>query len=332
MRSMLMGALIVTVLTTASSVHALSILDFGKSKKEKKEAADDSSGAASEHSAKLSLGESRGRANEPAKIDAILATLNQTLDENKKLKTQVESLEESTREMGLEGTLLRGQLRNIQSEAESLKSQEKTKIQELEADLKETQNKLEELRSETETSVAERKMAVKQAARVHAKNVKLERLLKTAILESERDEYIYLLKSYEGTANRSILELQKTKSENEALKANLASSYYNVGNMLYRSGDYKRALAQYKKAIELNPNDAWSHYNTALIYDYHLNDRARSLVHYKKYLNLRPVSEEAERIRERILDIELKKRVVPKRILKGDFNRYNHDLNKVSTL
>jgi Flp pilus assembly protein TadD len=45
-----------------------------------------------------------------------------------------------------------------------------------------------------------------------------------------------------------------------------ASQFKEQGNQAYKTGDYKRALTLYTKAIELNPKDAAFYLNRALCY------------------------------------------------------------------
>ena len=48
------------------------------------------------------------------------------------------------------------------------------------------------------------------------------------------------------------------------LDPNHASAYYNRGCAYGEIGAYDKAVADYNKAIELNPNDSWAYYNRGL--------------------------------------------------------------------
>ncbi len=45
-----------------------------------------------------------------------------------------------------------------------------------------------------------------------------------------------------------------------------ADGYYNLGKVYSQIKDYEQALASYKKAIELDPENARYHYNLAIVY------------------------------------------------------------------
>jgi len=47
----------------------------------------------------------------------------------------------------------------------------------------------------------------------------------------------------------------------------LATAYYNRGNIHFQNGDYDKAIADYDQVILLKPNNANAYYNRSRAYD-----------------------------------------------------------------
>jgi len=69
--------------------------------------------------------------------------------------------------------------------------------------------------------------------------------------------------------------------------AEIAEDYFYSGNTKYELKDYKGALQDYNKAIELNPNYALAYYNRGVAKD-KLKDYRRALQDYNKAIELNP--------------------------------------------
>ena len=72
---------------------------------------------------------------------------------------------------------------------------------------------------------------------------------------------------------------------------------------------YKEARQEYLKCLAINPNDANVHYNLAILYDDKLNMNAKAIEHYQKYLELRPIGEDAEKVKTWMLHAEQEDRL-----------------------
>ncbi len=64
-----------------------------------------------------------------------------------------------------------------------------------------------------------------------------------------------------------------------------AEDYYNLGLAYYHQNDYKRAIADYDKAIQLKPDYVEAYYNRGLAY---VGDPGRAIADYDKAIQLRP--------------------------------------------
>jgi LysM repeat protein len=88
-------------------------------------------------------------------------------------------------------------------------------------------------------------------------------------------------------------------------------SYFLTGQSRQNSMDYRGAAEAFERALEVNPRSASAHFELGLLYEQKLNDgvispeeRDRNYVtaiyHFEKHLQLRPHSNHAETIRNRI--------------------------------
>jgi LysM repeat protein len=76
--------------------------------------------------------------------------------------------------------------------------------------------------------------------------------------------------------------------------------FFLKGRNLVTSKDYRGAIEQFEKALEVNPRSASAHFELAWLYEEHVKDFAAAIHHYQWHLRLRPNSEYVERARERI--------------------------------
>jgi len=72
--------------------------------------------------------------------------------------------------------------------------------------------------------------------------------------------------------------------------------HYNRAFELDYSERYYEAAVEYEEVLKINPNDADGHYNLALIYDDHLNEKRKAIQHYQEYLELKPTTEDATEV------------------------------------
>ena len=63
-----------------------------------------------------------------------------------------------------------------------------------------------------------------------------------------------------------------------------AATHYNLGVFYTKNKEYSRAIAEFEKAIELVPDDAYSHFNLGYIYAEHIVNRTRAIEHFRFYL------------------------------------------------
>jgi len=76
--------------------------------------------------------------------------------------------------------------------------------------------------------------------------------------------------------------------------------FYLKGRNLVTAKDFKGAVEQFERALEVNPRSAAAHFELGWLYEEHIKDYAAAIYHYQRHLMLRPNSEYVERAREHI--------------------------------
>jgi len=90
-----------------------------------------------------------------------------------------------------------------------------------------------------------------------------------------------------------------------------ADMHYNLAVVYDERGMYKEAEGEYKQCLKISPKDAGAHYNLGILYDDKLNNAHQAAKHYKKFLELRPMGEDAMRVRNWMFNVEQEKRLGP---------------------
>jgi len=80
--------------------------------------------------------------------------------------------------------------------------------------------------------------------------------------------------------------------------------YYLAGQRRLSAFDFKGAAESFEKALEANPRSAAAHFQLGVLYEQKLSEEnsfAVAIYHYHRFLQLRPNSEYAEIVRQRII-------------------------------
>ncbi len=89
---------------------------------------------------------------------------------------------------------------------------------------------------------------------------------------------------------REIQNIPKKFSEisrqNKKLIKETAKMHYNLGVFYTQNKEYTRAVAEFKKAAEINPNDAYTHFNLGYIYAEHMLNRRKAIEEFRHFLRL----------------------------------------------
>lgn len=76
--------------------------------------------------------------------------------------------------------------------------------------------------------------------------------------------------------------------------------HYINGRNFVSSLDFKGAVNEFEKALEVNPRSAAAHFELGLIYGEQMKEYATAIYHLQQHLKLRPNSEYADRIKGRV--------------------------------
>ncbi len=81
-------------------------------------------------------------------------------------------------------------------------------------------------------------------------------------------------------------EYAEIARENKVLIKRTALMHYNLGVFYTKNKEYARAVAEFEKTIELNPEDALAYFNLGFIYAEHYVDRKKAIERFQQYLKL----------------------------------------------
>lgn len=81
-------------------------------------------------------------------------------------------------------------------------------------------------------------------------------------------------------------EYAEVARENKVLLKRTALMHYNLGVFYSKNKEYPRAIAEFEKTIELNPEDALAYFNLGFIYAEHFGDRKKAIERFQQYLKL----------------------------------------------
>ncbi|MDP7024112.1 MAG: tetratricopeptide repeat protein [Kiritimatiellia bacterium] len=99
-------------------------------------------------------------------------------------------------------------------------------------------------------------------------------------------------------AERVATLLAKTRTEVQYAGASRQRDvHYNMGVVFANRGQFKEAEREYLRALRLDPADADTHYNLAVLYDQNLKQYRKAVSHYRRYLRLRPDAPDANDVR-----------------------------------
>jgi chromosome segregation ATPase len=72
--------------------------------------------------------------------------------------------------------------------------------------------------------------------------------------------------------------------QNKKLLKETAGMHYNLGVFYTKNKEYNRAVAEFEKAIELNPDDSYSHFNLGCIYSEYMVNRKKATENFRHFL------------------------------------------------
>jgi tetratricopeptide (TPR) repeat protein len=77
--------------------------------------------------------------------------------------------------------------------------------------------------------------------------------------------------------------------------------HFLTGKSRVNAMDYEGAVEAFEKSLEVNPRSSSAHFELGLLYEDKVQDYAAAIYHFDRYLKLRPTSDYAEIVRQRIV-------------------------------
>jgi tetratricopeptide (TPR) repeat protein len=106
-------------------------------------------------------------------------------------------------------------------------------------------------------------------------------------------------------AQAEIERLQRELAEQERRhRAELIRSNYNMGCVYRAAKRYRQAEEEFLKVLDVDPDDAGTHYNLGVLYDDDLHEPAKARIHYERFLELAPGDRDAPMVREWLSGLE----------------------------
>ena len=231
-----------------------------------------------------------------AERDLLETLLKKTAEEQRLLRAQLPDLEH--------------RLQELQQANEQLRQTEERLTQELaQAESRSQEKQLQQqLAAQRQEAAAQRKEAQELTRLLRAMQRELGETQK--VHASTVDRLKTFQKHYtDAAAENSTLrrqtkqmpkEVNQMAREHQRLLKETADMHYNLGVLLSRNKEYVRAAAEFRKVIELRPDDPDPYYNLGVIYAEHVPDREKALEHFRHYLQLNPQAQDASWVKQYI--------------------------------
>ncbi len=188
-----------------------------------------------------------------------------------------------------------GELKLKVTDAEKTLQAQNRKISELESKLKEAESNRSR-QKKTSANLEQQTRSAKANPGMTAEYVKL--------VENEWMEAVAKTGELDKDLHRTLTELSGQNQERSRLRNDTATMHYNLAVILTEQQNFSAALLEYRKVLEIRPNDPDAHYNLAVIYDDYLKNNEKALEHYRRYIEAAPNTAEAQKVRQWIKDKE----------------------------
>lgn len=264
-------------------------------------------------------------------IVAMSMSLRKLIEDNSKLKNNLADLDHQLRTIRGQQMLDSNRLTEVSLERDALKKQNENiiavgseaqqRLQVLQQELtqKEQDYSLQIVRLQTELAqkLRDNESQPPPASSVQPPASNVNRSVSVDLVSVPNSE------AAKQRGEKILLALDNVTQEQKKLAQDEAKVHYNMGNTYFNQGDYIKAAEEYARALELSPEDANAHYNLAFVGGEFLHDPKIALDHYKKYLFLNPHAEDAEMVRQKVVEAEI--------AVKGDVHfksKINEELRK----
>jgi len=234
---------------------------------------------------------------------------NQLFIKLKNTESQLDTLKQQNQKLNQQNVFLKDEYIKRSQESAELKKQNEDLIKErdrLVVSLKQAEKRMGELEAGQDALIEKNQGLEKEVINYQAKlkSRKENPVVKGKVVAEESNQAQKSCRELERKYKEAIEQNRYLKEKYSKLPKENAVLHYNLGVLYVQNRDYTRAIAEFQKVLEYNPDDSEAHYNLGVVYSEYLNDRKKALEHFKKYLSLSPEDSEAERIRKYIVTWE----------------------------
>ncbi len=260
--------------------------------------------------------------------ETLFNTLNEALEENRKVRIAMKELQQALQKKTIEAEDLKSELRKLESLALERNRELGQKVKDLDTQIKSTTDSAAKFELEKDEFTKEKKRIKEETRASQLENSKLRKMLANAVLQDEEDEILATARENSEVAKKAQERVIQLNTENQIFKNDIATVYYQMGNVLFQVKRYPEAAEAYKKVIGYDQSNSWAYHNLAVIEDFYLNDSTSAYQHYQLYLNYKPADEDAQEVRRRVLDINMLDKIAPVTPLKRDFDKFHQESNR----
>ncbi|OGW80378.1 MAG: hypothetical protein A2Z83_06855 [Omnitrophica bacterium GWA2_52_8] len=259
------------------------------------------------------------KATEQQDMQVILDTMQETLNENRALREELNEKEKQSRETEREANALRGRLRTFERTQQRALDQQKNAEEKLAQEREVMQKDTAAMKAEVD-KVRMEMLEIKAAnQKLAEENEQVRQLLQDSILAEEKEEYDRLIHEAQNSSDQALQQVSDVTRASEEMKNELSLVHFQLGNIYFDKRDFEMAVNHYNKVLALEPSHAETHHNMGIIFDYYIENNDKAIFHYRNFLQLQPLHEQANAIRERILELRLAKSMVPGSPLNKEF-------------
>ena len=224
-----------------------------------------------------------------------------------KVKASVQTIEDAKQKIKEQNLVLKARVKKLRDDLTQLtaardelqstndKLQNNTMVKDLNRKIavlqKELKNNSDAAGKEKNKVDANLKAAERKVIQLSEENKELaeakERL--TATVEEQERNYAEVVNKNKGL-EREMRQLPdkfvEVSRQNQVLLKQTAGMHYNMGVFYTKHKEYGRAAAEFAKAVEINPDDAYAHFNLGYIYAEYLINRHKAMDHFRHFLRL----------------------------------------------
>ena len=207
-------------------------------------------------------------------------------EQNLVLKTQVRKLKDERAKLTAERDEIKSSYEKLQDN--TLVKELNTRIAGLQGELKSAVAAVnaEKSKAGSDLKAVEKKNSqlTQENARLAASKEQLE-----AKIEEQKTNYAEAFeknKALEQEIRELPAKFVEVSRQNKVLLKQTGGMHYNMGVFYTKHKDYDRAANEFAKALEINPDDAYAHFNLGYIYAEYLINRHKAMDHFRHFLRL----------------------------------------------